>query len=126
MLKQDNPIIRFPNGDVYYKRVEYSKAYKTITYFLKVGDTEVKHRKAHPAVLKWRGKSGLSVEFWFKGELHRDNGPAIINYLKKNGSFQKTSEKWFMDGVELSDDEAKHKLKTIIRKRKMAKMGFFK
>ena len=102
--EKETVLVRFPNGDLYCKKLIYNKHWKYVKYYLRVGDKEIRHRDKHPAVYNWQGKNSLTLEFWDRGQLHREDGPAIIEYyMPATRKKRVVHEEWYVRGRKLTD-----------------------
>ena len=104
----------------YYKKITYSKKYKKIEYLYDIleNNEQIKtfcHNIKNPAVIVYSNNKIIRLEYWNKGELHRDYKPAII-ILNDN---KISSEIWYHNNDKLSDDEVEQIKKTIDRRLKI-------
>jgi hypothetical protein len=102
---------------------DYRKKYKKITYCYDEYKDEVlvktyTHRINNPAVVIYRNNHINELQYWKFGKLHREYAPAIIIY---DGNKIDT-EKWYHNGVKLTDLEIEAEKKIIDRRQKMLKV----
>jgi len=104
------------------KQVDYDmrRKYKKVTYAYEEynGQELLKtytHRVGKPAVIIYRNNHINEVQYWKFGKLHRLYGPAILIY---DGS-EISTEKWYHEGIKLTDQEIADEKKIIDRRRKL-------
>ncbi len=104
------------------KQVDYDmrRKYKKVSYaYEEYKDNELlktyTHRVGKPAVIIYRNNHINEVQYWKFGKLHRLYGPAIIIY---DGSHIST-EKWYHEGIKLTDQEIVDEKKIIDRRKKL-------
>jgi hypothetical protein len=104
------------------KQVDYDmrRKYKKVSYAYEEynGQELLKtytHRVGKPAVIIYRNNHINEVQYWKFGKLHRLYGPAIVIY---DGS-QISTEKWYHEGIKLTDQEIADEKKIIDRRRKL-------
>jgi len=99
-----------------YKRVEY-------LYDILGRDGVVLETKRHnalnkPSVIIYHGNKIIKLEYWYKGERHRNWAPSIIELDGKEIVF----ESWYQNGVKLTDKEIEQIKKTLDRRKKVLKI----
>ena len=104
----------------YYKKITYSRGYKKIEYLYDLLENNeptrtLCHNIKNPAVIVYSNNKIVRLEYWFKGELHREYKPAVI-LLSDN---KVTSEIWYHNNVKLSDEEVQQIKNTIDRRKKI-------
>lgn len=77
-----------------------------------------KHRIGKPAIIIYRNNHISEIQYWKYGKLHREHGPAIIIYDGMNCNI----EKWYKNGLALSEEDIEHEKKIINRRKKMIKL----
>lgn len=107
----------------YYKNISYSKNYKKIEYLYDIYDNgniikTLCHNIKNPAVIVYSNTKIVRLEYWFKGEIHRDSKPAIIT-LSNNKILK---EIWYHNNIKLDDEEVKSIKTSIDRRRKIIKI----
>jgi len=111
----------------FYKSVKVNNRsrYKKIEYLYDIlGENgEIKETKRHnalnkPAIIIYMGNKIIKLEYWFKGERHRNWAPSIIELNGKEIVF----ESWYQFGVKLTDKEIDQLKKTLDRRRKVLKL----
>ena len=123
------PSVRIPykkvQNFVLIKQIDYDyrRKYKKITYcYDEYKDGVIfktyTHRINNPAVIIYRNNHINELQYWKFGKLHREYAPAIIIY---DGNKIDT-EKWYVNGIKLTDDEIESEKKVIDRRQKMMKV----
>jgi hypothetical protein len=116
-----NEIIHF------YKKVKLNNRsrYKKVEYLYDIlgKDGEIVDTKRHnalnkPALIIYIGTKVVKLEYWYKGERHRNWAPAIIELDGKEIVF----ESWYQNGTKLNDKEIEQIKKTLSRRRKVLKL----
>jgi len=107
----------------YYKKITYSKKYKRIEYLYDIYENgEVKTTSCHniknPAVIVYSNNKITRLEYWVKGERHRENAASIIT-LSNN---KVTTQIWYHHNEKLSDEEVESIKKCIDRRRKIIRI----
>lgn len=105
----------------YYKKISYNfnLKHKIIEFMYDIYENnEIKYTNYHntinnPAIIKYINNKITTMEYWFKGELHRNYGPAIIHF--KNN--KKIEEIWYKHNIKLHDNDVSN-IKKIINRRK--------
>ena len=103
----------------YYKRIIYGKKYKKIEFCYDKYDENNKtttyyHNINNPAIIVYSNNKIIRLEYWIKGELHRQNLPAIIDIYDDH-----IEEKWYHHNEKLTDLEIESIKKTNERRKKM-------
>lgn len=63
------------------------------------------HREDGPAVIEYRGDGSIYRETWYRsGKLHRVGGPALIYYHDDDSVDYDGWTQWWQDGVRLNED----------------------
>jgi len=111
----------------FYKKVNYNNRnrYKRIEYLYDIlgRDGEVLETKRHnalnkPAIIIYHGTKIIKLEYWYKGERHRNWAPSIIELDGKEIVF----ESWYQSGTKLLEKEIEQIKKTLDRRRKVLKL----
>ena len=113
----------------YYKKITFNvrSRFKKVEYFYDVlTNGEIKetlcHNEKNPAVVIYSSNKIIKIEYWYKGKLHRKNGPSIITFINNKID----TEKWYIDGNELSIDEIDTIKKTFDRRLKILNIRYKK
>jgi hypothetical protein len=111
----------------YYKKINYNNRsrYKRIEYCYDIlgRDEEIIETKRHnalnkPAVVIYLGNKIIKLEYWYKGERHRNWAPAILELDGKEIIF----ESWYHNGTKLTEKEIDKIKKTLDRRKKVLKL----
>lgn len=111
----------------YYKKISYNNRsrYRKIEYCYDIlgRDEEIVETKRHnalnkPAVVVYLGNKIVKLEYWYKGERHRNYAPAILELNGKEIVF----ESWYHSGTKLNEKEIEKIKKTIDRRMKVLKL----
>jgi len=99
-----------------YKKVEY-------LYDILGRDGVVLETKRHnalnkPSVIIYHATKIIKLEYWYKGERHRNWAPSIIELSGKEIIF----ESWYQNGVKLTEQEIEQIKKTLDRRKKVLKI----
>lgn len=110
----------------FYKLISYNNRnrYKKIEYLYDILENgKIIETKRHnvinkPSIIVYMGTKIIKLEFWYKGERHRNNAPAILELSGKEIIF----EDWYHNGTKLNESEIKQIKKTLSRRRKVLKL----
>lgn len=111
----------------FYKKINYNSRsrYKKIEYIYDILDNtgSIIETKRHnslgkPAVVVYSGNKIIKLEYWYKGERHRNLAPAVLELSGKEIIF----ESWYQFGTKLSDKEIELAKKTLDRRKKVLKL----
>lgn len=97
------------------------KKYKKVTYAYEEYDKDdilisiTKHRSKKPAIIIYRNNHISEIQYWKFGKLHREHGPSVIVY----DGMTICLEKWYKNGILLSEEEIENEKKIINRRKKM-------
>jgi len=111
----------------YYKKINYNNRnrYRKVEYCYDIigRDDEIIETKRHnalnkPAVVVYVGNKIVKLEYWYKGERHRNWAPSILELSGKEIIF----ESWYHNGIKLNEKEIEQIKKTLDRRRKVLKI----
>jgi len=111
----------------FYKKIKFNSRnrYKRIEYLYDIldKDNEIIDTKRHnalnkPAIIVYSNTKIIKLEYWYKGERHRNWAPAIIELEGKEIIF----ESWYHNGDKLNEKEIEQIKKTLSRRRKVLKL----
>jgi hypothetical protein len=111
----------------FYKKVNYNNRnrYKRVEYLYDIlgRDGEILETKRHnalnkPSLIVYHGNKIIKLEYWYRGERHRNWAPAIIELDGKEIVF----ESWYQSGIKLNNKEVDQIKKTMDRRKKVLKI----
>lgn len=109
----------------YYKRIIYGKKYKKVEFCYDKYENDKTitcyHNINNPAIIVYSNNKIIRLEYWVKGELHRQNLPAVIDIYGDH-----IVELWYHHNVKLTDDEIISIKKLVERNKKMYNLFFKK
>ena len=111
----------------FYKKINVNNRYryKKVEYLYDVlgRDGEILETKRHnalnkPSVIIYHASKIIKLEYWYKGQRHRNWAPSIIELSGKEIIF----ESWYHNGTKLLENEIEQIKKTLDRRRKVLKI----
>ena len=111
----------------FYKKINVNNRnrYKKVEYLYDIlgRDGEILETKRHnainkPSVIIYHATKIIKLEYWYKGQRHRNWAPAIIELSGKEIIF----ESWYQSGTKLLENEIEQIKKTLDRRRKVLKI----
>jgi len=99
-----------------YKRVEY--LYDVLGKEGEILETKRHNALNKPAIIIYHATKIIKLEYWYKGQRHRNWAPAIIELSGKEIIY----EVWYQSGTKLLENEIEQIKKTLDRRRKVLKI----